>query len=514
VGQTHNLNVGDWLAERIATIRLDEPFERLLEELLTADTWLSTVPEPHNRHSFSVGAFVGSEPVFALISNFEQPSGVAAITASPALEVFRMRPTKPRTFASGQAWAVARSARKRLAALAAQDPTPQRMYAALAQVNRGVADRTKLVSHACFAAHVRLTGEGGGCAHEIGDRPFVPKFAFPEAGREAITRLLDEQFGPGRARLVSMSTARADPSDEYHETQLREKPEDPGAHSNYGVYLKEKKGDLEGAEREYRRAIELNGNHVNGLGNLANLLWEKGDKNQASEFYRRALEVDPGNENVTWNYARFVLRELDDRATARKVVDQAIAAHPDSGRLLLLQGDLCLLDGAIPEALDGYRRARERGADQRTVEAGYATAVQLSGAPFGECIGAYRVAIALSPENAALRLNLAQLMFVKGDNAQANSQLREAMRLGLDESAQLEAHFYFLSHTSSDPAGIFQTTKSLLARGARLRWDVRPNIEKVAQSNPRRATLLELVSWVMSGKRDQSILDDILARWA
>jgi hypothetical protein len=321
VGRTHNVDVSEWLADRVGSIQPDDPFERVLDELLTANDWLSTVSEPQdNRHSFSVGAFVGSEPVFARVSNFEQPSGLAATIASASLSLFKVRPTKPRTFAAGQKWAVTRTERSRLAALAAQDPDPERMYSALSEVNRSAASRTTLVSPACFTAHVRFTGEGGGLAHDIGDRPFFPHCAIPTGAQEAITRLLDQQFGPGRAQLRGMSTSRADASDEYHQIQLREKPKDPNAHSNYGAFLKDMNGDQEGAERAYRKAIELDDNHVNALGNLANVLWEKGDTDQASSLYRRALEADSGNENVTWNYAWFLLREFDDLRAARKVL--------------------------------------------------------------------------------------------------------------------------------------------------------------------------------------------------
>ena len=484
VGRTQALNVGDWLAERVAAVQLRDPFERLIEEVLTADSWLSAVPAPYNKHSFSIGAFVGSEPVFVLISNFEQPSGMIAQTAAASLSVFQLRPTKPKTFISGQSRAVSRADRRRLAVLAERDPDPQRMYSVLTEVNRRVAKQTALVSPACFTSHLRFTGEGGGSVHDLGDRPFAPMFALPEVARTAITRLLDEQFGPGRAQLVGMSMVRSDSSDEYHEIQLREKPGDPNVHTNYGAYLKDKKGDLEGAEREYRKAIELDGNFAAALGNLANLFWEKKDKVRAADLYRRALRAKPGDENATWNYARFLVSEFNDYAAARVVVEQASAAHPESRRLLLLRGELCLRTGDFLDALDRYRQAREKGADQAAVEAGYAMALQLSGAPVGECIGAYRVAISLSPQNSGLRLNLAQLMFIKGEDSEANALLHEAMKLGLDEPAQLEAQFYMLAHISCNPADVFRTVKSLLDRGTRLRWNVRSNIDRVAHSNP------------------------------
>jgi tetratricopeptide (TPR) repeat protein len=111
----------------------------------------------------------------------------------------------------------------------------------------------------------------------MGDRPYFPNFAIPAGAEEAITRLLDQQFGPGRAQLRGVSTTRADTSDEYHEIQLREKPEDPNTHSNYGAFLMDIKGDREGAERAYRKAIELDENHASALGNLASFwceMWE------------------------------------------------------------------------------------------------------------------------------------------------------------------------------------------------------------------------------------------------
>ena len=510
VGRTNNIDVGEWLAERTAAIGQDAPFQQLLDELLTADTWLATVPEPYNKHSFTIGGFVGSKPVFALISNFENLGGLVSARASRRLSLFQMRPIKPQMFVSGQPWAVNRSSRRRLVGLAAQDPKPESMYSALAEENRRVALRTHLVSAACFTAHSRFTGEGGGQVHGLGNRPFVPSFAIPDAAKDAITRLLNEQFGPGQAQLRSITTVRSEPSDEYHATQVKEKPDDPNVHNNYGAYLKDKKGDLQGAEREYRRALELDYKHANALGNLGNLYWEKGKRDEAFEYYSKALEADHGNENASWNYARFLLTS-DDRVKARKIVDQAIATHPSSSRLRLLSADLYLRQGDASAALNDYGQARAMGANQVEVEAGYSFALHLSGAPVDECIGAYRVAISLNGKNAPLRLNLAQLMFIRGLYAEAKQQLHEAMRLGLDETAQLEAQFYLLCHTSTAISEVAETIKRLLIRGARLKWDVRANIESIAVSNREKATSLDLVAQMMKGEEALVRLDEALA---
>ena len=512
---TTNLDVSEWLAEGVNSIQMNDPFERLIEELMKASDWLSTVPPPNNRHSFSVGAFVGSKPKFTLITNFEQPSGIAAAVATPHLSRFETLPSKPKTFVSGQKQAVSRQERRWLASLAARDPEPERMYSALAEVNRNAAMRTSHVSAACFTTCVRFTGEGGGKPHGIGSRPLFPTFAIPWSAEQTFRKILDDQFGPGRAQLRTISTGRFDPSDEFYEIQLREKPNDASTHSNYGVYLKDKKGDLEGAEREYRKAIAIDGDHVNAIGNLANLVLEKGYRDQATNLYLKALALDPGNENVTWNYARLLLggEDRSDREIAREALDRGISCHPKSGRLLMLRAELSLVTGNASEALEFIELAREKGAREAEVEVLCAVSLHLSGESVGRCIAAYRSAITLNAENGVLRLNLAQLMFINGDDADANKQLQAAMRLQLADSAQLEAQFYLLAHTTSDPVEIFETTKSLLARGGRLDWNIRPNIETVRRREPHKATLLELVSEVMAGKQDQRFLDQVLTRW-
>ena len=513
VGRIDALNVHEWLSDKLGLIQANDPFERLIDELLKAESWLSRVPAPDNKHSFSVGAFLGTKPVFTLVSNFERPSGLQLARASRQLSVFRVPVNKPKVFVAGQTKAVTRDDRRLLRDLAAQNSAPERMHSVLSEVNRRAATRNKYVSSACFTTHLHLTGDGDARTHDVGNAPVTHPTAMPEALREAMTKIADDHYGPGRWRVPSFSFVRADSSDEYHETQLREKPDDPSVHSNYGVFLKEKKGDLEGAEREYRRAIELDPNHVNALGNLAHLVSEKRDVDQAAGLYRKALEADPGNENVTRNFAKFLVRDLDDPITARDLLDKGILVNPESGRLHLLRAELSLRDGSSLEALEGFRQAREKRADQARVEAGYAFALHMSGAPVGECIAAYQTAIALNPAEAALRLNIAQLLFLKDDSNEARKNLDEAIRLGLDESAQLEALFYNLCHTLSDAAEIFRATKALLTGGARLCWNIQPNIEAARRREPQKAVLLEQVAKVMAGEKDQTLLNEIVTHW-
>src|ERR1044071_9117114 len=50
VGVSNSIHVSNWLAERIANVAQQDPFARLIEQLQTADSWLSSIGPPHNRH--------------------------------------------------------------------------------------------------------------------------------------------------------------------------------------------------------------------------------------------------------------------------------------------------------------------------------------------------------------------------------------------------------------------------------------------------------------------------------
>jgi tetratricopeptide (TPR) repeat protein len=195
------------------------------------------------------------------------------------------------------------------------------------------------------------------------------------------------------------------------------------------------------------------------------------------------------------------------------ILRAGIADNPDSGQLHLLLGELSLVHGEGPAALESLRRARERGADQARVECALACGLHISGADVGECLAAYQVAVALNPQNAALKLDLSQLLFLRQDDDEANRQLQEALRIGLDDGAMLEARFYQLAHTAADPASVLQDAKERLGRGVRLKWNVLPNIERVRTERAQKADLLEIVHKGMLGEQDPAALAQVLADW-
>ena len=86
------------------------------------------------------------------------------------------------------------------------------MYEAMALLNRSASETEQGdQSSVLYDYTFRLTGEGGGADNGLGNRPFMPEFAIPPLFRDAVTKLLDEQFGPGRAQLRSMASSGPKP---------------------------------------------------------------------------------------------------------------------------------------------------------------------------------------------------------------------------------------------------------------------------------------------------------------
>ena len=71
-------------------------------------------------------------------------------------------------------------------------------------------------------------------------------------------------------------------------------PNGKTAHFNLASLLKSK-GDVDGAEKHYRRALEIDPNDKVLDNNLASLFKSKDVVDGAEKHYRRALEIDPND---------------------------------------------------------------------------------------------------------------------------------------------------------------------------------------------------------------------------
>jgi tetratricopeptide (TPR) repeat protein len=229
-------------------------------------------------------------------------------------------------------------------------------------------------------------------------------------------------------------------------------------------------------------------------------------------LYERALALYPSHENTVMNYSLFLEKQGGDSKKIRELLERSATANPRSGRTLLSLANTYLRGGDASRALGLLRQVRDVGANQAAVEASYATALHINGAPIGECIAAYRTGLALNPDHAGLSLNLAQLLFVRGEKKEPNDLLSRALSSGLSDSDNLEAQFYRLAHTDADSTDIIASMRASLAKGGRLKWDMVKNVEVVRAESARRGDLLQMVWNVLRGDEPDA-LDNVRNEW-
>lgn len=98
------------------------------------------------------------------------------------------------------------------------------------------------------------------------------------------------------------------------------------AHLNLGVAL-ERKGDREGAKRQYRAALRLQPEYPRGLYNLGVLLQRDGNLDQAARLYTKTLRVFPGFVDAQYNLG--LVYDLQKRpAEAIKCYEAALKLAP------------------------------------------------------------------------------------------------------------------------------------------------------------------------------------------
>ncbi len=181
VGRTETTDMSVWLAERIDEIGPRDPFERLLDQLVSAETVLSTVAD--KRHSFSVGAFVNYSPLFVLVSNFERPGYKQVSTATSGFSVYERQP--PFVMVSGQR-ALSRADQRHLLNLARRATETDEIFLELAAANRKAAVSNKYISPECFTTQLTSTGTASGRSHGIEYETFRPELLLPVEIRRAL----------------------------------------------------------------------------------------------------------------------------------------------------------------------------------------------------------------------------------------------------------------------------------------------------------------------------------------
>jgi Tfp pilus assembly protein PilF len=140
------------------------------------------------------------------------------------------------------------------------------------------------------------------------------------------------------------------------------------AHNNLGTVLQARgleraRGDLDGAEREYRIALERRPRFGPALTNMGNVLARRGDLRSAVMWYERALASDPDHAEAHGNLG-FALARLGRDVEAEPHLRLALELRPE---LVETEATLALLltrMGRRAEAIPHYRSVLARRPDR------------------------------------------------------------------------------------------------------------------------------------------------------
>ena len=180
-----------------------------------------------------------------------------------------------------------------------------------------------------------------------------------------------------------------------------------GAVYNIMAGLAEYEGDIDKAERYYRRAIELSPSYSLAYHWLALLLTNyTGGYDEARELYWAAIELDPLAVSLHSNLAA-VLWETGDVEEALRILGRANAINPNAIDIYRVRGAiLAAANGRLAEALRWQQRAAQMDtADFSEVVGGYLLLGDLESAKqwqaafmeqFPDSVHSYRTSMALN----------------------------------------------------------------------------------------------------------------------
>lgn len=152
-------------------------------------------------------------------------------------------------------------------------------------------------------------------------------------------------------------------------------PASSTAHSMYGLLLYSEIRDAEKAERHLKQALDLDADNVIALATLGDIRYHNDNLDEALMLYRRAWEVAPDIEESLVKLTSVLGPGLGRAEEAEKLLQQAVAEHPDwdDARQFLAQ---CLLVlGRAEEAEQTLRLAVEY--DPASVDAWFNLAAML-----------------------------------------------------------------------------------------------------------------------------------------
>ncbi len=137
--------------------------------------------------------------------------------------------------------------------------------------------------------------------------------------------------------------------------------EDAISHENLGDQFYEK-GDMESAQREYTKALEMGSQKLKVYNNLGDVNFRRGQYEAAEKYYRMALRIDPSYIFSVNNLA-LTLYRLQNLDEAKNMLVGAIRQSPGSALLHNSLAQILIREGDLENGIGYLRKAVELNPD-------------------------------------------------------------------------------------------------------------------------------------------------------
>jgi tetratricopeptide (TPR) repeat protein len=235
---------------------------------------------------------------------------------------------------------------------------------------------------------------------------------------------LNHQLGKA---LLNQKPPQREEAVRYLTVALALRSDDPGVHLSLGDALF-KKGDLDGADRRCRSALQIDPEYAAAHLDLGVVLHSKGLIDEAIAEYLQAIRLkkDLSLAHAHLGIALAAKGRLDDAMAAfreaLRIDPENVNAHLNLGKTLSDKGEL---DKAIAE----YRKALQLDPGDAVVHCNLGKTLRANG-QLDEGIAEYRAAIRLKPEFALAHCNLGHALRQRGEFREALEELRRGHELG------------------------------------------------------------------------------------
>jgi serine/threonine protein kinase/Flp pilus assembly protein TadD len=223
-------------------------------------------------------------------------------------------------------------------------------------------------------------------------------------------------------------TAALDEAEAAHREAIRLKPDDPANHNGLGSLLCNRRGDVDGALKAFRRAIAIDPNYSLAHENLASAFYRRGDLRGAADAYREAIRLDPRSAQAHCYFGK-ALAQMGKIDEAIPLLRKAVQLKPDYAEGHSNLGIALSMHDAPDEAVTALRRAIEL--DRNDAFAHYTLGnIALRKQRWLDAVTEFTAALRLQPDMAEAHCNLGLALREKGQLRAALAELRLGHELG------------------------------------------------------------------------------------